>query len=370
MLITIHRLSQGGADRVMVLLANGLASAGIPTAIVVLRSGGENEKGLLAKLDARIALRYAGSAMGSRHLELIRGAIHIRRQVECARPDVVLASSSNMGLVTGLSARSRSDDKPRYVMKLTNPVIRPRDDNAVKRLYRRRLYRLIFGRFDKILLLSPLEQVALSRIYPHLRDRFETVANPYVTPAMIAAPLSGAAPAPPLLLTSARMMPQKRLDRLLAAFAQIVDKRARLVILGDGPERPRLLRQAALLGIADRVDLPGYVEDVVPWLQRASLFVLSSDYEGLPAAVIEALACNIPVVTTDCFDMARTLLDKADGCTVVPREDVAGFARAVDQSLRMPGPPKGLPDIALPYRVEAAISAHVDTLKALIAHRP
>ena len=192
-LITIHRLSQGGADRVMVLLANGFSKAGIPTAVVVLRSGGEAEIELLNMLHPDIAVSHAGRPMGLRHLELIRGARYISRQIERAKPQVLFASSSNMGLVTGIT-RTRQRVRPIRIMKLTNPVFRPRDGTIAKRLYRRLLYGFIFARYRKILMLSDAEQRALSATYPGQCGRFETVPNPYVAPAMIPAPANGTYP--------------------------------------------------------------------------------------------------------------------------------------------------------------------------------
>ena len=367
-LMTMHRFSQGGADRVGVLLANGFARAGIPTGMALLRDGGEGETAMLDLLDRGVTLVSAGPPTGSRHLELVRGRLFLRRETEARRPAVVLASSNNMGLVTGLSARRDRRGGPRYAMKVTNPVLRPRDRGTAVRAYRRRLYGFVFGNYDSVLTLTEAERGTLSKLYPPLAQRFRTTANAYISPAMLedyVRPFDG----PPTILALARMMPQKRLDRLLAAFAQITCPGARLIILGDGPERPKLEAQVRSLGIADRVDMPGFVEDVLPWLQRADLFALSSDYEGLPAALLEALACNVPVVTTDCFDGARVLLAGAERCAVVPREDIAAFARAVDTSLTGSGRPTALRDIARGYGIEASIAAHITALRPLLEAR-
>lgn len=365
-LMTIHRLSQGGADRVAMLLANGFAAAGIPTGIAMLRGGGEAQAILLDIAGRDVAVSSAGPPMGSRHLELARGFGYIRRQVSLARPSVVLATSSNMGLITGLSAVGRRRSGPKHVMKLTNPVIRPRDRGAIKESYRRTLYDFIFGNYDRILILTDAERETLTRMFPRHRDRFETAANPYVTSAMSADFRHQFRSGPPNILALARMMPQKRLDRLLLAFARVKQRESRLTILGDGPERSRLERLTRSLGIEDRVAMPRFVDDVVPWLRRADLFVLSSDFEGLPAAVIEALACNVPVVTTDCFEGARSLLAGAERCYVVPVDDSDALAAAIDRSLTVKSAPDNLREIARGYSIEAGISAHLDMLKPLL----
>ena len=347
-------------------LANGFARDGIAVGIAVLRSGGEGEQSLLDLLDPGIRVGHAGAPMGSRHLELVRGARYLRRLTATARPAVVMASSNNMGLVTGLALRGQKvGGRPKTVMKTTNPVIRPEDRSDLRKLYRRRLYGFVFGNFDRILTLSAEECDVLAKLYPRQREKFQVATNPYVTPEMLRdydrPQRSGQA----TILTLARMMPQKRLDLLLAAFARVQPADCKLVIVGDGPERPRLEALAHSLGIADRVNMPGFVDDVLPCLRTADLFALSSDYEGLPAVVLEALACNVPVVTTDSFDAARSMIAGAPRCAVVPLSDVNGFARAIEQSLasRAEG---DLRHIARGYGFDAAFASHLDALCPLL----
>jgi glycosyltransferase involved in cell wall biosynthesis len=254
-------------------------------------------------------------------------------------------------------------------MKTTNPVVRPFDEGALRRSYRRRLYGFVFSQYERVLTLSEAERETLSLMYPDQSAKFEVVTNPYVTPEMLAVDEHEHSPGRSNLLTLARLMPQKRLDVLLAAFARLPHKHARLTIVGEGPERPRLQALARSLGIADRIEMPGFAEDVMPWLRRADLFVLSSDYEGLPAALIEALACNIPVVTTDCFDGARSLLAGASGCAVVRRDDVDALAEAIAVSLTETRPLTGLREIARAYGVEAGIASHIAALRPLLRSR-
>ncbi len=364
--MTIHRLSHGGADRVAILLANGFAAHGLPTALAVLRESGEGEGTLVGLLCGDVQLDSAGPPLGSRHLELVRGLRYITGLITSARPAVVLASSSNMGLVTGLSARLMRGRGPRFVMKLTNPVIRPRDRGPLHKLYRRLLYRFIFGSYEMVLVLSHAERIALSDMFPSLRDRFSVIANPYITAEMLAGTLLRARTEPARIVTAARMMPQKRLDRLLRAFALVADQNCRLTILGDGPGRLQLQQLADDLGIADRVNMPGFVEDVVPFLRDSDVFVLSSDYEGLPAAIFEALACNVPVVTTNCFAGAGEMLAGVPGCAVIARDNIAAFAQAIDHLIADHARPQDLRARAQPYEVGTAVADHVSFLTRLI----
>ena len=366
-LMTMHRLSQGGADRVGILLANSFVRAGIPTRLALLRSGGEGERALLDSLDTDVSISCAGRPMGSRHLELARGLRFIQREIASFKPSIVLASSSNMGLITGISARLQTGRGPRYAMKLTNPVVRPRDHGSLRTAYRHRLYGFIFASYDLVITLTEEELSDLSSIY---RDGpFQTVPNPYISDEMLAEQPPPLRSEPPRILTMARMMPQKRLDVLIEAFALVKHSGARLTILGDGPLRASLERLADSLGIAGRIDMPGFVEDVLPWLRRSNLFVLSSDYEGLPAAVLEALACGVPVVTTDSFAGARAMFDAEESCAVVPIGNPAALARSIERCIGATRRPEGLRKIAERYGIEASATAHIAALEPLMDAR-
>jgi glycosyltransferase involved in cell wall biosynthesis len=195
------------------------------------------------------------------------------------------------------------------------------------------------------------------------------VPNAYINDSMLA-PRPPRRPGPPRLVTAGRMVKQKRHDMLLRAFALSARKDARLTILGDGPWRGQLEELARELGVADRVDMPGYTADVLPELRRSDLFVLSSDYEGLPAVVLEALACNLPVATTDNFLGAREMIAPQPSCAVVPIEDPEALAAAIDRCLQRTNDPRDLRPLAEPYRIESSIAAHIAVLNELVEGSP
>ena len=104
------------------------------------------------------------------------------------------------------------------------------------------------------------------------------------------------------------------------------------------------------------------------WLAKADLLVLSSDYEGLPAVVLEALAVNCPVVATDSFPGARALLGSASRCAVVPTRDTGSLASAIINSLGKSGSTAELYRLTDRYRISAAIGSHIDALTLLMRH--
>lgn len=366
-LMIMNSLSQGGGDRVAVLLANGFARAGIPTRIVLMREAGEPE--IRALIDPHVAivsggppmgikLSKNGQALGHRHFERLRGVRLVRSQIDGFRPAVVLGASDNMAFTTALVRRAK-DKEIRFAFKLTNRLSRP-NIGPLRRIYRFNLFKFIFDRMDLVLTLSEGERRHVLSVHPGREELLETVPNPYVTDDMLAK-VRQPRPGPPRLLAAGRMVPQKRFDVLLRAFALVTHEEAHLTILGDGPLRGELERLSQSLGISDRVHMPGYVGDIIPSLSDARLFVLSSDYEGLPAVVIEALASNVPVATTESFFAARELLGSVPACAVVPIGNPEALARAIDLCLD-DGDDCDLRALAEPYRMESAIEAHIIAL--------
>jgi glycosyltransferase involved in cell wall biosynthesis len=121
---------------------------------------------------------------------------------------------------------------------------------------------------------------------------------------------------------------------LIEAMAEPRNAGARLVIVGDGPQREAIRSQVQSLRIADRVILTGNQSDVLPWLNAMDIFVLPSyANEGVPQAILQAMACGLPVVTTPVGSIAEAVRDGETGLIVAPRradELAAGIARLLD----------------------------------------
>ncbi len=132
-------------------------------------------------------------------------------------------------------------------------------------------------------------------------------------------------------LAVGRLAPQKNFALLIRAFAAAAPSYSELVILGEGPERPALEALAAKFGVADRVSLPGHCNDTAAWYQNSSAFVMSSDYEGVPAVIIEALAAGLPVVATACSVGMPGLLGHGAFGLLVPARDEIGFGKALER---------------------------------------
>lgn len=148
----------------------------------------------------------------------------------------------------------------------------------------------------------------------------------YVPNGIDLARFGGRATAPPseggpVVGTVAALRPEKNLARLLRAFRLAAESGpARLVLIGDGPERSGLERLATELGIAHRVRFAGHVNDPAPLIKAMDVFALSSDTEQMPISLLEAMAAGLPVAATDVGDI-RAMLPAASHPFVVPCAD-------------------------------------------------
>ena len=133
-----------------------------------------------------------------------------------------------------------------------------------------------------------------------------------------------------MIATVAVLRPQKALDVLLDAFAEVLTTApdAVLVIGGDGERRDALEQRARELGIDDRVRFLGWWQDVGGLLEAADVAVISSDYEGAPLFALECMAHGAPLVSTDVGNI-RELLGDGEGVMLVPPRDPPSMARAI-----------------------------------------
>jgi len=152
---------------------------------------------------------------------------------------------------------------------------------------------------------------------------------------------------------------QKDFGTLIRAFAQLCRSReARLIILGQGRQAARLQRLARRLNVADKVDLPGFAANPYAYLAAASLFVLSSRWEGLPNVLIEALALGTPVVSTDCPGGASEILEGGRHGILVPTQDWRAMGDAMASTLTDPPAGDRLKEASQRYTAVVAGAAY------------
>jgi glycogen(starch) synthase len=206
----------------------------------------------------------------------------------------------------------------------------------------------------------------LVREMPELAERSSAVLNRLPPVPIEPSPLPFD---PPTLLLLGRLSPQKGFDLGLSAFAQVADRHpsARVVVAGGGTEREPLERQAAELGLADRVEFIGWVvpaatADVI---NTATAVVMPSRFDPYPLVALEAAQMGRPVLAFDVDGLGEIVLDGATG-RLAPAEDVAGLAAAMDAFLADPDGARALGREARERSLaDGSWEGHVDAYEAI-----
>jgi glycosyltransferase involved in cell wall biosynthesis len=168
---------------------------------------------------------------------------------------------------------------------------------------------------------------------------------------------------PPFILGVGRFSTQKDFPTLIRAFS-IVQKQmpARLMILGEGEDRPQIEALVRDLGLTSEVALPGFVSNPYAFMSRAAVFVLSSVYEGLPTVLIEAMAVGTPVVSTDCPSGPREILEFGKYGKLVPIGDSEAIANAIVTTLKHPIDVEALRQQAQKFSLENTVNGYLELI--------
>jgi len=259
------------------------------------------------------------------------------------QPNALLSAKTHANLVA-IWARKNADVRTRVVVSersTMSTVIQ----NSQKWRWRfvRPLIQKVYPKADLIIAVSNGVADDVASHTDLSRDRITTIYNPMLTDHIKTQSILPAShpwfdtDKIPIILGVGRLVPAKDFSTLLKAFSHICAKRpARLVILGEGRERPALEKLAVELGIASDLSLPGFEPNPYAYMARAKVFVLSSLLEGLPNALIEALACGCPVVSTNCRSGPQEILANGAFGSLAPVGDDKALADAILYTLDHP----------------------------------
>ena len=323
--IVLHDFSTGGSERIAIRLANEWARAGRRVTILC----GTTEGPARALVDPMVAVVGVWPEIKRSLTSRVALGSAIAECVALLHPDIVFAPGNFHIPVIGTMARMMGPDRPATACKLSNPLSRPGRPALLQMLFgtmTRRFARPIDGFVAMSASLAQEAETILRR--PSVRRIYEPNID-----ARQAMPRRHVRLGTRTIVCAGRLVAQKNFALAIEAFAQL-DRAlgTRLLILGEGEERLTLERLVDRLELNDRVTFAGYVPDIRPALAQASLFLLSSRYEGYPAVLIEALCAGLPVVTTDCSPaLGEIMIDPSFGLVVPAKADA--IATAMDEVL-------------------------------------
>jgi glycosyltransferase involved in cell wall biosynthesis len=353
----VPSLGIGGAERVTVTLANGLAERGYTVDLVVV------EGGPLAS-DVAGEVRLVELDGSRRPLVGIGGCVlSIRRYITHHEPAILFSAMTFVNVLTVLATyRSKAETAVVATEHDTfgmNPTVKGRIvEAAATPAYRAADHVVAVSRgvADSVRRQTGVDDSCVSVLYNPVevaeiqRESREPVDHPWLDDDSL-----------DVVLSVGRLESQKDQATLVRAFATVHERRpeTRLLLTGTGSREAALVDLAASLGISDVVSLPGYVDNVYGYMRRADVFALSSRHEGLPTVLIEALACGCPVVSTDCPSGPREILDDGTYGRLVPVGDPASLADGVVDSLKDSTDPDALRSRANDFAADAAVDEYI-----------
>jgi glycosyltransferase involved in cell wall biosynthesis len=350
----VRGLDGGGAQRDAILMANALEAMGVPSAIVTLEARGP----LLRQIDDKVPVLDLG---GGRKLRIAMALPALRRLLAQGRPAALVSSEAAANVMVVVASRlvAATQRPPLVLREVASPLEARRSDPYWQNRLAYRLAPFAYPPADRVVTFTAGVKADL---VAHFRVPAATIFN-LGTNAVLTAEMRRRLaamerrPEGGLIVSVGRLSPEKGHAMLLDAFARLRRNRpARLVILGEGSERAHLEARVAELGLVGDVDLPGHVVDPLSVLRRAALFVSASTHEGLGNAIIEAMACGVPVVSTDAPHGPREILLGGKLGALVPVGDAAAFAEAMGAALDTPTDGEALARRAADFTVEAAAS--------------
>ncbi|MFZ2998330.1 glycosyltransferase [Sphingobium sp.] len=362
-MLFVKGFGPGGVERIALRLADGLRTAGLPIDLVA-----GSEFGPMEPPSGQYHVARVWPAIGSR-APIVRLTVSLWRQIRSSPPTILFCPGNAYTVIPVLLKLALGNTCPPIVAKISNDLQRHDLPPMIRPLYR--LWLRLQGRaIDHFAVLStPMasEVMTLMRVPPH---RVHVMPNPVLDAADFEPDRRERQPT-----TGRRFVAVGRLERqkdypaMLRAFARGAWPDDHLTIFGEGSERGALLALIAALGLADRVDLPGHCCNVRARLRDYDVLLLSSLYEGLPGAVVEALSVGLVIVATRCCVGIADMLDHGGLGTLVACGDVQGFAQAIAQVDPVRQDRARARAKVRDCTIEAAVPAYVALFATVIADR-
>jgi len=273
-----------------------------------------------------------GESARRRPWRVLQTIAMVRRHIAATRPDVVVSNIDQVNCVTGTALHGlRAGVRPRWIAMVG---IDPSRESRAQTIWARWAYR----RADLIVVNSAHLLRVFTDRYPSARGRTRYIANAtdFAQNDRLAArpPSRRRGPSVPLLVAVGRLVRDKRPDLLVAAAARLRETTpVEVWWCGDGPLRAEVEADIAARGLADSFHLLGFCDNPYALIAQADLFVMTSDREGLPNALIEAQGLGVPAVSTDCLTGPSEIVEHGVTGLLVPPGDTGAVAGAVRELL-------------------------------------
>lgn len=314
-IVIITRNMEGdGAERVIAQLANYFVAQGKGCSLITL-----DKKDVFYTLDPKVSVLPVGRRSDNKLMDKLLRYSVVREMVCQEKPDMVLALPEEIAAYALLALLGTGI--PVYASERNNPWIMP--DVKVTRILRTLMYPFAKGIIFQT-------KMAMSFFPESIRKKGVVLSNPVDARRI---PLQYTGEREKVVVAAGRLSRQKNVPLLLNAFAKFAQKHPdyRLRIFGEGELRKELAALAESLGISDKVEMPGRSTVLLEKMKSCGMFVLSSDYEGLPNVLLEAMCMGMPSISTDCRCGPGDLIEDGVNGLLVPVGDADALCAAMEK---------------------------------------
>lgn len=351
----VYSFRGGGAETNMITIGNELHRRGHDVTIITVDPTGPCTSQIHEGVDVK--------ELGGTHI--IGITHHLRKYLQTTNTDVLLSTMEVPNLITIFATRSPLSVP--IVLRIAS--VYSERDRSGKLRFIPFLKRIAYPKANAIITISDGVAVDISDTTGINVKDLTTIYNPVYEPAipeLASEPINHPwfSDETPLVIGVGNMKPAKDFPTLLRAVARSPE--VRLVILGRSSGRDDLEHLAGELGIKDRVDFPGFVDNPYAYMAKADVFVLSSAWEGFGNVLVEAMACGTPVVSTDCPGGPSEILDGGEYGPLVPVGDDEAMAKAIKAVLADPIDSSALQSRAKDFAIEPIVDQYEDVLLSVI----
>ena len=321
----ISSLSLGGAERVLILLAQAFLNKGYQVTLVTFSTKEDDFYTLPLNAD-RLALGILGNSSSPLNaiINNLNRLSKLRKAICSTKPDIVISFATEINILTIISllqtgipviGTEHCDPKLISYGKIWEKLRR------FSYPYAKKIVSVSKGVDNGFEWLSTTKRAIIYNPFLKIEDHYSQIDFP-----------KGVYSDKQWIISMGRLTYQKGFDLLLSAFATIAHRYPnwQLIILGKGEQRSELEKLVEYLGLTDKVILPGVIKNPFPILKKAEVFVMASRFEGFPMSHGEAMACGCPIISTDCPSGPREIVRHNIDGILVPTGDVSALAKAMD----------------------------------------
>lgn len=325
-------LGGGGAERTVIQLANSFAEQGLNIHLAVCNLNGEKGK-LLPEVNSKIQLINFNCGRVANAIQPLRKLLQLELY------DCLIATQSHTNIIAAFAKILARVNIPLIFREVSTPSKNNRI-NGLSKFFLNTLVNFTYPMAQQVVCVSKGVEADFRSYYNYKKYNLTTIYNPVLDDAYFAKlqmPVHHGFfnENNKVILAVGRLTEAKNFDFLIRAFKILHDHypTTRLIILGEGELRAKFEALIRELGLRDVVDLPGFDSNPYAYFKYVELFVLSSDWEGLPGVLIQALASKVKVVSTNCPSGPMEILDNSKFGLLVECNDQAGLTQAMQQAI-------------------------------------